>query len=671
MILLNRLSFDLVHETAFCTQHGFSSGCDLYDSDLVFGHYQSLNSRELSLEFITILNENNGQWNVGSQLNVTFIGDEVFQQDYDVTINGVASGTVMNPIQRAYLEQTTYNFLDNFSGAKPHQVDIGQTFGTGNRLLRGQFDEAFWETRHLQDKGVVKAVATVYGVDSNRNSFLTELEKAFIKNTKQYKEEVQKDQYLPGPINDQKNMGEIFAGITGITVKRATRKQSSTTGSPPTSAHKKLNSAQIQIIVFSCTLGLAFFWLVYRVMKDCILVENGWAIKKQRLSEKIDRDEANSMDRLELANMDKPRQSATTQVDIRALSDLKFNRSNDDSTVGTKDSGLRRGRKPPMGRVVGRAKSNDDMEFFPSARGGAKGGGSQHQRDVPIRGVARTKSGDSTELNRRAEPTRGVGRTKSADIDLMFGSRSAHGRPDTLTSRPDTLTSRSAHGRPEPSVRGVSRAKNNDDMDFGRSRPISSLSAHGPANPSRGVARSKSNDVMGMFGTNGRAAGGSGPPANGRPAPTARGVQKSSTFSGVEGFLGGGAPKRPSFLLGGGKSSGANVHSTIKSTSTAGNDETKKKKGKKTKKVSNDEGSPTTKKKKRPKSNSMMFMESKSSASSNGTRGFGEKKKKAAGEKGKPKTKKNNNLGNSTLPGVPNGRPPRPPTRVDMSGSTH
>jgi hypothetical protein len=571
-----------------CSEYDIEGGCDLYDSDLVLGHFESLGARELVLEFLLKLNNRNGLGALQDDLKAVYNGDKVFEQQYAVTLTGVPFGTVLNPIQREYLEKVTYDFLDEFSDAEPYRVEIRQSVDDTRRLLRGGRDETLgaWDDRRgLQAPAVVRAEAIVYGIGDDRKEFLEDLEAAFLKNTEQYKEEVQKQQYLPGEINDRSNLGSIFSEILGVQVKR-TGPDEAVTGSSGQTADDGVDSTQIQIISFSVAIGLAFLYLVYRVMKDCVMVQDGWAVKNEKLSEKTE----NSSSRPELSNMDKPRQRSSVAVDVDSLAKVKLS-SMDDSSMT--DGPARRGRRPPSGRGVGRAKSSDAM------------GDSTSTAQPP-----KSKSDFTT------EPRRGVARNKSADGDFM-------------SSRAPT-SSRSASREP---TRGVGRAKSTDDLDFGMARRPVSAHSRGPP-PSRGVGVSKSSDLSAMAGATRRPFAPSG---QGRAAPASRGVGASRSFGGVEGFLGG--------AQGNGAANGAPA------TKRPG------KKKKKKKNAGNGEASPgTPKKKKKSKSNASLTSD-----------GSGSKKKptsaKSVGAKGtKPKKKKSRGEENA------NGKPPKPPRRVDMAG---
>ncbi len=509
-----------------CSRYNLTSGCELYDSDIIFGHFKSLGARELVLEFLLKLNFRKGLGDLGDGISVTYVGDEVLEQEYDVTITGVPPGTVLNPIQRDYLEKVTFDFLEEFSTAEPHRVEIRQSV-SDQRLLRRR------ETRHvhssftrdLEEQGVVHAEAVVFGIGKDREAFLEELEKAFVSNTEQYKEEVQRQQYLPGEINDETNLGVVFEGLTDITVKRFGPP------SPPTptvsSSKEKLNSSQIQIIVFSVGLVVSFLWLVYRILKDCVWVEDGWTVKKEKLSEKVEREKGDAVSRPELSNMDKPRQRPSMAIDITGLRKLKLPK--DDATVTTKDSSARRGRNAPTSRGVRSARSSDDLDLL------------------------RPKTRNTSD--HRREPTRGVGRAKSSDIDL-FSESYCRNIPTSARSQGEAR-------------RVVGRAKSSDDADiFGVERVTKGSSSHDRSvASSRGVGRSKSSDSMNLVGGPRPVHSGSAPSHKGRPASGSSVATNKNTSSGIEGSKGGGSPRKPTKKK---KSDGkdAKTHSSLSPKST-------------------------------------------------------------------------------------------------------
>lgn len=272
--------------------------------------------------------------------------------------------------------------------------------------------------------------------------------------------EVQGQQYLPGEVNDGKNFGAIFEDLSDVSVARSQASEPTLPSTTSSSNKDKLDSSQIQIIVFSLLLAITFFWLVYRIMKDCVLVQDGWAVKKKKLSDKVERDKASALSRPELSNMDKPRQRTSVAIDIGSLPEIKLPTTDDASSVPSKESSITSRRRAPPSRRVGATKSTDDLD------------------------ILRPRSNLSTNVPR--EPTRGVRRAKSNDdTDLMFESLSA-----------TTLKSNRFQGEP---VRGVARSKSSDNANFLMRRLVqsgvvapSSLEPGKPATPT--VARSKSKD---------------------------------------------------------------------------------------------------------------------------------------------------------------------------------
>jgi hypothetical protein len=442
-------------------------GCDLFDSDVVFGHYKSLEARDLELALLLQLNFLKGLGDLGNDINVTFIGDEVLQQQYDISISGVPAGTVLNPIQRDYLQGVTLDFLDAFSKSVPNRVTIGQSTDKRRQLrsrwtIEGNGDSRPHWRRSLEAGNVVKAGALIYGIGKDSDAFFKEIEKAFASNAKQYKDDVQQQQYLPGEINDEENFGAIFENITDVSVARSQASEPTLPPAADTSSKDKLSSSQIQIIIFSILIAITFFWLVYRIMKDCVLVQDGWAVKKEKLSDKVERDKASAVNRPELSNMDKPRQRTSVVIDIGSLPEIKV--PTDDSSVPSKASSDRPRRRAPASRGVHAAKSTDDLDML------------------------RPRSNLSANVSR--EPTRGVRRAKSSDVDLLFESQSV-------------ASARSNRSRAEP-VRGVGRSKSSDNANFLRRPLVNSTdttpSANKPGKTSTTptVARSRSNDLMEM-----------------------------------------------------------------------------------------------------------------------------------------------------------------------------
>lgn len=490
-----------------CSQYGFNSGCELYDTDLQLRHYESLGSRELILEFMQKFNFQNGLGDdVDSDLNIVYIGGKVLQQTYNILLVGVPLDTVLNPIQRRYLESVTFDFLDDFSDVTPYRVEIGQAVDDESRrrrmlLRRGQrsFDtmDSRLSQRSLAGLGLVRLEATIFGIGDDLDEFREDIEMALLDNTAQYRTEIQKQQYLPGDINDETNFGDIFAELEGTTVNR--QLTSSEEASTDTS-NGGMSADEIQIIVFSSVLALSFLYLVYRVLRDCVFVQDGWRIKKQLLSEKIGKEPTGGVaarsTRPELENMDKPRQKPSKEsisaIDIAKLKAFKEARPEEPATPA------RRGRKPPAMRGVDKSKSFDTTLFHIDENS------TEGARREPFRGVKRNKSTDL--------PTRSTNK----DSDFMarkpqsigdIGSRTLYSEKSDNSSS-ERSCSRSFHGRLEPAQRGVGRARSSDGVILTAER--SPQDAKSASSHSR---------------------------QGGRPPPATRGVKKSNTFSGVEQFV--------------------------------------------------------------------------------------------------------------------------------------
>ena len=260
-----------------CKQYGFEAGCDIYTTQVLFEHYASLNSRDLLLDLLLKLPFEDDKVPLHvldvDGLEITYTGVEAMFEDFEISLTGLPSGTILSPIQREYIADVVYQFIESSSAVVPHRVEVSQS--ARRKLIRSR------EAQELQE---LLTVATIFGLGDDANDFQRDMNAAFKSENAKFLRELQRLQFLPGPINDDADLGVIFADVTDVTV-RYMGGSSRTGSSSGGNNSNETNSRQIQLIVFSISLSLSIVYLVYRVLKDFCLVKDGCHVEDIKFSE--------------------------------------------------------------------------------------------------------------------------------------------------------------------------------------------------------------------------------------------------------------------------------------------------------------------------------------------------------------------------------------------------
>lgn len=403
-----------------------------------------------------------------SDFKLKYIGDQVFNGNYDIILTGVPSDTILNPSQRNYIEGVAFDFLEqHVDGVYALEV-LGQVIETSGQRLRG-----------LQESGTAQVGATVYGIGENPEAFFENVDDAFSKYQSQFLKEISLSQYRPGEINDNENYGKLFGDLFSVTVLRS---QTNVTNTNNVSGDGETGfTSEMQIIMWSVILALSVLFLIYKCATDFFCVGAGNRIKKQTLSNKMKRDKK---DQALLDNLGKK----TPQQRPNSFSNSEKAKEDDSRTVE------RPGRAEPSKRGIGKSNTFNGPEGFFGSKPKPDDNKSGGRREPSRRGVGRSstfsgvegffgsnRNAPESERPARREPTRGVGKSNTfSGVDGFFGS-----------SRPESS------GRREPSKRGVQRS-NTSEGAFLRESPATSASGGREAPASRGVGNS--NSFGGFFG---------------------------------------------------------------------------------------------------------------------------------------------------------------------------
>ena len=263
---------------ADCSEYGLVNSCILYENVLSFQHFQSLTSKEIHLELLQGLERRNNTITANANdVEMVYIGDQVLRRYYNFLILGVPSYTILNRLQRDYIGDVTYDFLDKFSAVEPYEVEIlGQQFNrrTMENQLRGD--------RHLQVYSL-KVDSYIYGIGRDANRFFDEIEDTFQSNQDEYVLQLQTAHTRPSLINGNgEDFGSIFNDILRISVSSNETVIEQTDDIP--------SDNSVWVIICSCIFATSLLFLAYRLYFDFLSVKRDQKIKKgERLSQRVER----------------------------------------------------------------------------------------------------------------------------------------------------------------------------------------------------------------------------------------------------------------------------------------------------------------------------------------------------------------------------------------------
>eukprot|EP00980_Cylindrotheca_fusiformis_P026645 scaffold16771_cov99-Cylindrotheca_fusiformis.AAC.2 len=251
-----------------CREYGFTNGCVVFDNTLSFSHYQSLSSKDVQLEVIRSIGDTNDAVSFNGQSKMIYIGPKAVSRYYKMELVGITAGTILNPLQRDYIGSVTLDFLDTYSDEKPNAVDV-----VGQDLSRRMQESDLRGGRQLQ-VGVVTAESFIYGITDDPTAFFDAIEEAFRARAKDYRTQLEVEQYRPGPINAEGDFGSVFTNLIKVSVK------TNETSSGGSSAGETEDNTWL--IICSVGIALSLLFLMYRFCKDCLLVKDGAKIDKSQ-----------------------------------------------------------------------------------------------------------------------------------------------------------------------------------------------------------------------------------------------------------------------------------------------------------------------------------------------------------------------------------------------------
>lgn len=248
-----------------CSEHGIAGSCTVYDNRLTIVHYASLPGKEVELEVVRSLMESNNKLAFSEGSEMTYIGPRILSRFYRLHLVGTPTGTILNPILRDYIATVTMDFLRSSSENVPHLMEV-----TGQELSRRLKDTELRGGRQLE-LGLVIAESYMYGLGDDTQSFFGTIESAFQNKEEAYRLKLQREQYRPSAINDGEDFGAIFKDLLRVHVRA--KETSNTAGS-----EDDIDTAGV--VIWSIILTLSLLFLIYRVVKDYFMEQDGHGINK-------------------------------------------------------------------------------------------------------------------------------------------------------------------------------------------------------------------------------------------------------------------------------------------------------------------------------------------------------------------------------------------------------
>lgn len=462
-----------------------------------------MTSKEIELELLGSLEKRNDTIGLDDDITIFYIGDQILEHYYEIDLRGVKRETTfLNPLQRDYIGEVTFHFLDEYAEVEPYKVEfVGQLFASDKkRHLRGR--------RKLQEPGQIRVGVNIFGVGSDESEFFAAIEEAFQDNDGNYKNQLQRAHTRPGQINEIGDFGSIYKDLVSVSVI------SNKTTVETDDSSFFLYDNQFWVYVCSATLSMSFLFLVYRIYSDCCCcVKNASEITKETLTDS--------------------HQESSTQPSFQKEADYSKRSTETQETVQSEASS-----RAPMRRL----KANKSRGSSKKRSSSSIGQGTQTKNHKESQGVKTTKS------RRGVRATKSFGDAPSSGKTVSRSKRFSPHRGNDAAKRRSSTGIRSISPKTtnnfEPSRRGVSASKSFDHAEKIRRRsgkksvPTKNNSVPLKSNkrePQRGITASKSLDGS----KTGYYIGG-----NSSRKPTRRGpVPSKSSSSGqkpanVKGYLG-------------------------------------------------------------------------------------------------------------------------------------
>lgn len=192
-----------------CGEIGFKSECVVYNSTLTFTHFQTVSSDEIELEVAAGIKLSEAfvdRIETNQRAEMVRIGSRLLKGYFEITLSGVPPNTVLGTIQQEYVSDTTLEFLQSYSSKRPFLVEVvDQHVLPERRSLRGN--------RQLQSAYITLGT-NIHGIGDDAGEFMAAIEDAFMHNNDMYTAKLQREQYRPGPINEQVNLGFVFSDLS-------------------------------------------------------------------------------------------------------------------------------------------------------------------------------------------------------------------------------------------------------------------------------------------------------------------------------------------------------------------------------------------------------------------------------------------------------------------------
>ncbi|KAL3923191.1 MAG: hypothetical protein SGILL_001793 [Bacillariaceae sp.] len=255
--------------------------CSLFSTTVTMSHLPALESGELNLGIL-------GGWEAieksvakNSPVGLVYGGDSLVSVDFLITLFGVPSGHIMNPVQRRYFEGVTMDTLKDARGGPPIHTAMsikevpngGKRSQPSSRFLRGtsqrelQSDGKLQVLAQITSSGAIADVRKVVleSLEDDENTYHTKLVTQFLG---------------PGEINES-NFEDFFGDIDKVEVQikpvgfgdepdvvPATGNAISSGGGATES------SFSVWVVVCFILILMSMLTILYRVYKDCFSSSN-------------------------------------------------------------------------------------------------------------------------------------------------------------------------------------------------------------------------------------------------------------------------------------------------------------------------------------------------------------------------------------------------------------
>eukprot|EP00538_Stauroneis_constricta_P012531 CAMPEP_0119555372 /NCGR_PEP_ID=MMETSP1352-20130426/7611_1 /TAXON_ID=265584 /ORGANISM="Stauroneis constricta, Strain CCMP1120" /LENGTH=1335 /DNA_ID=CAMNT_0007602125 /DNA_START=426 /DNA_END=4433 /DNA_ORIENTATION=- len=292
-------------------QQFFTNGCQVVDVEIRFTHLPGLlTSRQLELEMVLAMTNNLEltQSRLRSNHGIVFVSDiRPLESRFTIVCNGVPSSTILNPIQRTYVQDSLMKYFDHIYDIRQSELRNDMEVNTIPRVFRVKIESQRTENRRrlrrLQVSETDRPTAVLQletllvglGTNASQQAYIESMERAFQTYDQELFDQLSLGHHLPGPVNrGGTNFGDIFANLFRVSTSISRGDGSGGNGGiassddTPDASNSSGDSSGVttnDIIIYVCSvvLGLSVIFLIYRFAKDYLLVGKDDQIERQNV----------------------------------------------------------------------------------------------------------------------------------------------------------------------------------------------------------------------------------------------------------------------------------------------------------------------------------------------------------------------------------------------------